>query len=414
MERSERVNGRGGDTATSVAASCVGAVGLDADTAVVGAGVVGIAAARALARSGREVLMLEREATFGTATSARNSEVIHAGIYYPSGSLKASLCVAGRRALYRYCEGRGVAHRRCGKLIVAASDAELATLDAVSRRARANGVEDLERLDASAVAALEPAIRARAAVHSPSTGIVDSHALMLSLLGEAEAAGAVLAVRAPVESARLGPDGLWRVAVGGEAPAVLHVRELVNAAGLEACALAADDPGAPAPRYARGVYFALRGRAPTTRLIYPVPEPGGLGVHLTLDLAGRARFGPDVEWIDAPDYAVDPARAARFYGAVRRYWPALPDDALVPDYAGVRPKVAVGEAVGEDFAVRGPAEHGRPGRVDLLGVESPGLTACLALGELVVRALEAPHVEVARAAASVLAHEATARAGSAR
>ena len=359
-------------------------VEVDVDTVVVGAGVVGLAVARALARSGREVLILEREAAFGTGTSARNSEVIHAGIYYPAGSLKARLCVAGRAMLYDYCASRGVPHRRCGKLVVAADAPDADALDGIAARARANGVDDMERLDADALRDLEPEIVGIRALLSPSTGIVDSHALMLSLLGEAEAAGASLATRAPVERVGSEPDGAYRVEVGGEEPTTLRARELVNCAGLDACGFV---PERARARYAKGNYFRLAGRAPSARLVYPVPEPGGLGVHLTLDLAGQARFGPDVEWVDAPDYAVDPARADGFYAAVRRYWPGLPDGALLPDYAGVRPKLVLGGADATDFVMLGPAEHGAPGRIDLLGVESPGLTACLALAERVRDAL---------------------------
>ena len=389
--------------ATAVAATAVAPAvarfrDLDADAVVVGAGVVGLAVARALAGTGREVLVLEREAAFGTGTSARNSEVVHAGIYYPAGSLKARCCVAGRRMLYDYCASRGVAHRRAGKLVVACDAADAAALDGIAAHARANGVDDLGRLDAAGVARLEPEIVATAALLSPSTGIVDSHGLMLSLLGEAEARGAALALRAPATGVLAEPDGAWRVEVGGEAPASLRVAEAVNAAGLDACAVAvppaarsaAGGPGGAGTRarYAKGSYFRLESRAPAARLVYPVPEPGGLGVHLTLDLAGRARFGPDVEWVEAPDYAVDPGRAAGFYAAIRRYWPGLPDGALAPDYAGVRPKVEVDGIAATDFLVRGPAEHGARGRVDLLGIESPGLTSCLALAGLVREALD--------------------------
>ena len=352
----------------------------DVDAVVIGAGVVGLAVARALATGGRETLLLEREGAFGTATSSRNSEVVHAGIYYPAGSLKARLCVAGRERLYDHCATRGVAHRRCGKLIVATDPGQRGALGGIAARARANGVADLLELDADGARALEPGIRCEAALSSPSTGIVDSHGLMVSLLAEAEAAGAVLAVRAPVERVEARPDGLWGVEVGGADPVRLVAREVVNAAGHGACALAGPGPDAPRPAWARGNYFRLEGRAPASRLVYPVPEPGGLGVHLTLDLAGRARFGPDVEWIEAEDYRVDPGRADAFYREIRRYWPGLPDGALAPDYAGVRPKLRAGDGYAEDFLIVDGATRGRPGRVDLYGIESPGLTACLAIG----------------------------------
>ncbi|MEO0360490.1 MAG: NAD(P)/FAD-dependent oxidoreductase, partial [Pseudomonadota bacterium] len=329
----------------------------DVQTVVVGAGAVGLAVARALALSGREVLILEAEDAFGTVTSARNSEVVHAGIYYDAGSLKARHCVEGRRRLYAYCESRGIAHRKCGKLIVASDEDEARRLDGVLARARANGVEGMARLTGKEARAMEPDLACVAALWSPETGIVDSHGLMLSLLGEAEGAGAMLALNAPV--ARLSPaPGGYRVEVGGAAPMTLTAREVVNAAGHGAPRLS--DGVAPAPRawFAKGVYFRLAGRAPFSRLIYPAPVVGGLGVHLTLDLGGQARFGPDVEWVEAIDYSVDPARADCFYAAVRRYWPDLPDDALLPDYAGVRPKLAGPEEGGADFRVDGPRDHG--------------------------------------------------------
>ncbi len=357
----------------------------DVDVVVIGAGVVGLAVARELALAGREVLVLEREHAFGTATSARHSEVVHAGIYYAAGSLKARLCVEGRAALYAYCRSRGVAHRRCGKLVVATDEAQADALEGIARRARANGVADLKRLGAAEAAALEPEIRCVAALHSPSTGIVDSHGYMLSLLGEAEERGATLATHAPVRDIAAGPGELHRIEVGGPEPCSLTARSVVNAAGHGACALATPGrtTGRPAAVLARGNYFALQGRAPATRLVYPVPEPGGLGVHLTLDLAGRARFGPDVEWIDVEDYTVDPARAEHFYAEIRRYWPALADGALQPDYAGIRPKVSIDGALAEDFVVAGAETHGHDNRVDLYGIESPGLTASLALATLV-------------------------------
>ena len=356
------------------------------DCAVIGAGVVGLAAARALARAGREVVILERADAFGTETSSRNSEVIHAGIYYPSGSLKARLCVSGKRALYAYCAARGVPHRRCGKLIVATDEAEIAGLEALLAKARANGVDDLVWLDAEEARALEPALSCRRALLSPSTGIIDSHALMLSLLGEAEAAGAAIAYETPVLRAEAEAGGMT-LETGGAAPMRLCARTVVNCAGLAAPALSRAMGAANVPRahYAKGSYFTLAGRSPFSRLVYPMPIVGGLGVHITIDLAGQARFGPDVEWVTAPDYDVDPRRAESFYAAVRRYWPALPDGALLPGYAGVRPKIAGPDEAAPDFLIHGPPETGRPGLFALYGIESPGLTSCLALGDEIAR-----------------------------
>ena len=355
------------------------------ETVVVGAGVVGLAVARALALSGREVVVLEAAGAFGTGISSRNSEVIHAGIYYPAASLKARLCVAGKRMLYAYCAARAVGHTRCGKLIVATDEGELAILGALQAAAAANGVHDLLRLDARQVAALEPALRAAGGLLSPSSGIVDSHTLMLALLADAEAAGAVLVLHAPVEAIETRRGGL-AIHVGGPHATVLLAREAVNAAGLEAWRLARATcgPVPVPPRFlAKGSYFALAGRGPFRRLVYPVPVAGGLGVHATLDLAGRCRFGPDVEWVDGVDYTVDPARAGAFYEAVRRYWPHLADGALRPDYSGIRPKLAGPGAAAADFTVQGPRAHGIAGLVNLFGIESPGLTAAPALAALV-------------------------------
>jgi len=353
------------------------------DTAVIGAGLVGLAVARALALSGREVVILEAEDAIGTHTSSRNSEVIHAGIYYPQGSLKARACVEGRERLYAYCAERGVPHRRCGKLIVATDAAQQGELEGIRRKAQANGVTDVVRLGVDEARALEPALSLVAALHSPSTGIVDSHALMLAYLGDAESAGAMLALKSPLEKGIVRPEGI-ELQVAGAEP--LLARAVVNSAGLRAPSLARRIEGFPAalaPRelYAKGNYYALARRAPFSRLVYPVPEPGGLGVHVTLDLGGRARFGPDVEWIDAPDYRVDPQRAQAFYAAIRRYWPGLPDGALVPDYAGIRPKISGPGEPAADFVVQGPREHGVAGLVNLFGIESPGLTASLALAD---------------------------------
>ncbi|KDB51001.1 FAD dependent oxidoreductase [Sphaerotilus natans subsp. natans DSM 6575] len=368
------------------------------DTLVVGAGVVGLAAARALAQAGREVVIAEAREAFGTVTSARSSEVIHAGLYYPTGSLKARLCVRGRDLLYAYCAERGIAHRRCGKLIVATAEAQLERLDALLAQAWANGVDDLQRLSAEQARAMEPALACVAALWSPSTGIVDSHGLMLALLADAEAAGAVLALKSPVqalEALDAGRDG-YRVTIDGE---TLQVRRLVNAAGLAAPDLAARlqgrPPGAPRPpeaHFCKGSYFTFAGRAPFSRLIYPVPEAAGLGVHVTLDLGGQMRFGPDVEWLDIAseaqiDYRVDARRQAGMAEAIRRYWPGLPEGALQPGHAGVRPKIAGPQAPSADFRIDTAAVHGLHGLVELLGIESPGLTASLAIGEQVAAAL---------------------------
>lgn len=364
------------------------------DCVVVGAGVVGLAVARALARQGRETLVLERARAVGTGTSSRNSEVLHAGIYYPPGSLKARLCVRGQRLLYAYCAEHGVAHRRCGKLIVATSEAQRGALQQLMSSAQANGVTELQWLSAAQAQALEPALHCVAALHSGSTGIVDSHGLMLALQADAEAAGAVVVLGAPVLGGRHTPEG-WVLEVGGEAPTAICARTVVNSAGLHAPALAHQlqglPPGCvPPARFAKGHYFSLGGRSPFSQLIYPVPEPGGLGVHLTLDLAGQARFGPDVQWVaDDSDYRVDPARAEGFYAAIRRYWPALADGALQPAYSGIRPKLSGPGEPAADFLIQGPAQHGVPGLVNLLGIESPGLTACLALAEQVLAQLSA-------------------------
>jgi L-2-hydroxyglutarate oxidase LhgO len=352
---------------------------------VVGAGVVGLAIARELALAGREVLILERHAAIGTETSSRNSEVVHAGIHYPAGSLKAITCVRGREMLYDYCMRQGVPHRRCGKLIVATNEKQVADLERIAAGAAQNEVSDLAWLDRTAAQALEPELECVAALLSPSTGIVDSHALMLALLGEAEGQGAALALQSPVQRIRVVPDGLL-LSCGEEGETQLRARWLINAAGLGAVALASRTEGLPpgqVPRayLAKGSYFSLVGRAPFSRLVYPVPEPGGLGVHLTLDLAGQARFGPDVEWIDAIDYDVDPARSERFRTAIARYWPGIADRSLQPAYAGVRPKISGPGEPAADFRIDGPSVHGVPGLVNLLGIESPGLTAALAIAE---------------------------------
>jgi L-2-hydroxyglutarate oxidase LhgO len=357
------------------------------DCIVVGAGVVGLAIARKLAQAGREVIVLESAEDIGTGTSSRNSEVIHAGIYYAAGSLMARMCVEGKKALYDYCADHGVPHKRCGKLIVATTEAESEKLASIKARAAANGVFDLQPLSGAEARALEPALNCVGALLSPSTGIIDSHAYMLALRGDAESAGAALAFHAPLLRAKVMADGIV-VEVGGEAPMTLACGLLVNAAGLYAPALARAIDGMPADRIpasylAKGNYFSCSARAPFTHLIYPVPEPGGLGVHLTLDMAGQARFGPDVEWIDAIDYAVDPLRAERFYPAIRRYWPTLPDNALLPSYSGIRPKIVPPAVAVQDFMIQGPQDHGVTGLINLFGIESPGLTSSLAIADYV-------------------------------
>ncbi|MGY0194869.1 NAD(P)/FAD-dependent oxidoreductase [Leptothrix sp. BB-4] len=381
------------------------------DCVVVGAGVVGLAIARELARSGREVVILEAATTWGSATSSRSSEVLHAGLYYPRGSLKARLCLRGRHLLSAFCADHGVPMQRCGKLVVATSEAQFDDLQRLADQADANGLhgrEALQHLTAAQARAIEPELSCVAALWSPATGIIDSHALMTALLGDAEAAGAMLAVASPLRGAER-VDGGWRLQVGDATGGVgdnafteLRCRELVNATGLWAPLVSARigprpaaAPALPGLHLCKGNYVSLTGRAPFSRLIYPMPEADGLGVHLTLDLAGRARFGPDVEWLDGVedpstiDYRVDPARLDGLADAIRRYWPGLPDGALQPDYAGVRPKLAgPGEPAG-DFRIDGPAQHGLPGLVELFGIESPGLTACLAIAEQVGECLDA-------------------------
>ncbi|HEV3010161.1 MAG TPA: NAD(P)/FAD-dependent oxidoreductase [Burkholderiales bacterium] len=358
------------------------------DAVVVGAGVVGLAVARALAMAGREVVILEGEDAIGTHTSSRNSEVIHAGIYYPKGSLKARSCVAGKALLYEYCVAHGVPHRRSGKLIVASEEAQLGELEQIQKKAHANGVTDVVWMTREQAIALEPQISCVAALYSPSTGIIDSHALMLAYLGDAEERGAMLALKTHVIGAQVVAEGF----VVHTNETEVQCRVLVNSAGLRAPSVARRVEGFPQrliPRelYAKGSYYSLSRRSPFSRLVYPVPEPGGLGVHVTLDLAGQARFGPDVEWVERIDYAVDPKRAERFYAAIRRYWPGLPDGALLPGYAGIRPKTAGPGEPAPDFEVRGPRQHGVPGLVHLFGIESPGLTSSLALAALVLEEL---------------------------
>ena len=361
------------------------------EVAVIGAGAIGLAVARELAMRGREVLLLEAAETFGTGISSRNSEVIHAGIYYPRGSLKARFCTGGRNRLYEFCERFGVAHRRCGKLIVAPDELQVADLERLRETAAANGVE-LQWLDEAQARAMEPQLRCRAALYSPLTGIIDSHQYMLTLLGHAEHHGATLVCNSRVTRLSLRSSGTIALAVNDAEPSI-EARLVINCAGLHAPALAASCEGFPAEHVpkgwlAKGNYFTLSGRAPFTHLVYPIPEPGGLGIHVTLDLAGRARFGPDVEWIQQPDYAVDVRRADLFHAAIRTYWPALPDGALQPGYAGIRPKLSGPGEPNADFRIDGAARHGVPQLIHLFGIESPGLTASLALAEHVAELAE--------------------------
>jgi L-2-hydroxyglutarate oxidase LhgO len=360
----------------------------EVDCVVVGAGAVGLAVARALAMTGREVIILEAAEGIGTETSSRNSEVIHAGIYYPANSLMARFCVEGRRKLYPYCREKGVPHENCGKLIVATSEQEDAMLAGIKQRAEANGVEGMRVLTRDEATAMEPALRCTSALLSPMTGIIDSHAFMLALQGDAEHAGAIPVFFSPALGAHVRERKI-DIDVGGADPLTLRCRLMVNSAGLHAPLLARRIAGMPAERvpteyYAKGNYFTLTGRSPFSRLIYPVPVPGGLGVHLTIDLGGQARFGPDVEWIDSIDYTVDPRRSDGFYEAVRRYWPGLKDGALQPGYAGIRPKIVPRGAPAQDFVVQGPQTHGIPGLINLFGIESPGLTASLAIADHVL------------------------------
>jgi L-2-hydroxyglutarate oxidase LhgO len=354
---------------------------------VIGAGVVGLAIARALARSGREVVVLESERVIGSGASSRNSEVIHAGIYYPTGLEKTRLCVEGKAMLYAFCREYGVPYRRCGKMLVATTEGEIGKLAAIKRQAEANGVTDLAWLDRDEAHALEPALAVTKALISPSTGILDSHALMLALQGDAERRGAMLALETPAISGRIAAHGLI-IETEGPNPTQIAANIVVNSAGLGAQALASSIAGMPPEKIpplhlAKGNYFALAAPSPFSHLIYPVPAPGGLGIHLTLDISGRARFGPDVEWIEAIDYAVNPTRADAFYAAVRSYWPDLPDGALQPDYSGIRPKIERPGGSSSDFLIQDQRSHGVAGLINLFGIESPGLTSSLAIADRV-------------------------------
>lgn len=354
------------------------------DATVIGAGVIGLAVARALALAGKSVLILEREDQIGSGISSRNSEVIHAGLYYASGSLKERLCVAGRHLLYGFCESHKVPHRRCGKLIFANADTQTAQLEEIAKRGEAAGVDDLELLDSVQAEKLEPALGCAAAILSPSTGLIDSHALMLSLLGEAEDNGAILGRNTALERIEFTQNG-WIV----HAANVAYESEIfVNAAGLEGWDVAKsidalDARDIPAMHLAKGNYFEYSGRIPFQRLIYPIPEPGGLGVHLTFDMAGRPRFGPDVEWVDEIEYSVDPARKPGFVVAAQNIWHGLDPDSLNPAYCGIRPKLSGLGDPAADFLIQDEAVHGLPGLVNLFGIESPGLTASLAIGDSV-------------------------------
>jgi len=367
-------------------------MGKDIQCVVVGAGVVGLAIARELAISGLDVLVADSAEGIGTGASSRNSEVIHAGIYYPAGSLKASLCVTGKRMLYAYCQERHVSHRRLGKLIVATETAEHEVLQGLAQKDQANGVDDLQWLDARQAQAIEPALSCTAALLSPSSGIVDSHGLMLAYQGDAESAGAQCVFHCPFLGASVLPNGGFEVSFGGQEPMTLTCDMLINAAGLQAPALAhritgLDAAYIPPAYFCKGSYFNLQGKAPFNHLIYPVPQRAGLGVHLTLDLGGQAKFGPDTQWVDSEDYHIDPTRCDGFYDAVRRYWPDLKDGTLQPGYTGIRPKISGPSDAAADFCLSSAKTHGLTGLVNLFGIESPGLTASMAIGQEVKRLL---------------------------
>ncbi len=358
------------------------------DCLIAGGGVIGLAIAREFSLRGIETLIVEAAETFGTGISSRNSEVIHAGIYYPKGSLKARLCVEGRDALYAFAESHGIVHSRCGKLIVATNDSQIGTLGTIAARASANGIDNLQLLSELEAKRREPELTCTAALFSPATGIIDSHGLMLALLGDAESHGAAIAYRTRVAGGEVNEDGFRVETIEGDSAQLFEIQAsiFINACGLEAPALGSAIAGLPdrfipRRRYAKGNYFAATGKSPFTHLVYPVPEEGGLGVHLTLDLAGRMRFGPDVEWVEDIEYSVDPLRALRFYDEIRKYWPDLPDGALQPAYCGIRPKLMIGGEPAADFVIEGPSAHGIGGLVNLFGIESPGLTSCLAIAK---------------------------------
>src|SRR5260370_890742 len=358
---------------------------------VIGAGVIGLAIAREAARGGHDVIVAEAEPHIGTGTSSRNSEVLHAGIYYPTGSLRERHCACSRRMLYAFCASHGVPHKKVGKLVVVGRDADVPMLEKLYAQATRNGVEDLSMLDGGAAIRMESAVACVAGFHSPETGIIDSHRYMLALQGDMEDAGGVLALNTPIERLEFTPAG-WEARFGGAEPGSVLVDAVVNSAGHGAQKLARAIEGYPADRVprlvlAKGNYFSYAGRPAFSRLIYPAPVPGGLGIHVTLDLAGRMRFGPDVQWVDCYDYDVDPRRAATFYPAIRTYWPGLADGMLVPDYAGIRPKLTGKGASAGVFMIGGPSDHGLPRIVRLFGIESPGLAASLSIAQEVVAKL---------------------------
>lgn len=367
------------------------------DCVVIGAGVVGLAIARRLALAGREVVVLEAENSIGNHTSSRNSEVIHAGIYYPTDSLRARMCLAGKKLLYRYCPNRGVDHKRITKVIVATADDEIPTLRKYKEQAERNGVDDLVWMSQDEVNAMEPNVIAVAGVLSPSTGIIDSHGLMLAYQGDAETKGASLVFESPVTGGEATGDGI-ELDVGGKEPMQVRAQIVVNAAGLTAPAVSRSIEGIPATtiapqHFCKGHYYTLAGKAPFNRLIYPVGSGLWHGVHVTLDLAGGVRFGPDIKWLDSIDYSFDEARAASFYEAIRHYYPALPDGSLVPGYTGIRPKITAQGEPAADFMIQGPQEHGVAGLVNLYGIESPGLTSSMAIGNHVANLLGLPEVQ---------------------
>ncbi len=364
------------------------------DCVVVGAGVVGLAVAREMALQGRETILLERESAFGTVSSARNSEVIHAGIYYPKDSLKAKLCVEGNRLLYEYCRSHQVATQPYGKLIVASDETQIDDLQAILYKAQNNGVPEIKMISGEEAKTLEPNLNCVAAILSSTTGVVDSHGYMLSLLGGFEDAGGMIAYQSPFISAKpigKNAEGGYQLEIGGADGMQIQTKLLINCAGMSAPAIAQKIEGLrndqiPKAYFAKGNYFSLSGKSPFAHLIYPIPEPGGLGVHLTLDMGGQAKFGPDVEWLDIDaeewiDYTVNPKRGEGFYEAVRRYWPGLKDNSLQPDYSGVRAKIVPPNAPAGDFCFNAPQDHGMQGLYNLYGFESPGLTASLAIAK---------------------------------
>jgi L-2-hydroxyglutarate oxidase LhgO len=363
------------------------------DVVIIGAGVVGLAVARELAQNGREVIVLEHNPRVGEETSSRNSEVIHAGIYYPTHSVKARLCVRGKQMLYRYCDSKGVPYRRCGKLMIALDERQDERLSAILDQGKVNGVDDLERLTSTEISELEPEVRCSTAAFSPSTGILDTHNYMLALQGDLEAAGGSIAFLSECRGGSIEDGGIELTVRSDNEETSIRAATVVNAAGLRATEVAdaiagLDDRHVPRTHLAKGTYFVLQQKSPFTHLVYPMPDGAWLGVHVTLDIAGQTRFGPDQEWVDEVDYRPDPKRARSFYEAIRKYWPAIPADSLAPGYVGVRPKiVGPGEPPG-DFVIQGPAQHGVDGLINLFGIESPGLTSSLAIGEEVARLLQ--------------------------